>query len=214
MTTHAARSILLATRSADKVREIRDLLRTAPGVSLLSLRDAGIAPDPGEDDIECHPSFRQNALAKARHFAGLTGMTTLADDSGLCVHALGGMPGVHSRRFAAGSFRNADQDDANNRELLRRLLAVPDPQRTAHYLCAAALVRPGADTGTITAIGTCSGRITAQPIGDNGFGYDPLFLLPDLGLTFAQIPLQEKQRRSHRARAFRAMLAIAGSLTP
>jgi XTP/dITP diphosphohydrolase len=198
--------ILLATRSPDKVREIRDLLGTALGHDLKSLEEAGFLESADEDGIESFETFRENAIAKARFFARKSGIPALADDSGLCVHALHGAPGVRSRRFAPGTFRGLDQDRANNRELLRRLNGLPPGNRGAHYLCAAALVHP--DGHVITALATCSGRIAEEPAGDHGFGYDPLFLLPDIGLTFGQIPLAQKQSRSHRARAFRALRSM------
>jgi XTP/dITP diphosphohydrolase len=206
--TPRGETLLLATRSAHKVREIRDVLGSDLAARLQSLAEAGIEELDEEEAIEAFPTFRENALAKARYFARRTGRPTLADDSGLCVHALDGAPGVHSRRFAAGSFRGHAQDEANNHELLRRLRNVPPEQRTAHYLCAATLVHP--DGPEFTALGSCSGAIAAEPAGDGGFGFDPLFLLPDLGLTFGQVPAAEKQRRSHRARAFRALRSLIG----
>jgi XTP/dITP diphosphohydrolase len=197
--------MLLATRSQDKLREIRMILGRV-GDSLISLDDAGIAEDSAEDGIEAFETFRENALAKARHFAALTGLCTLADDSGLAVEALAGAPGVRSKRFSGADARGRELDDANNRELLRRLAAVPPPLRTAHYVCVAACVRP--DAPGIAVVGTCAGTILAEPHGDGGFGYDPLFFVPALNATFAQVPTPEKNRQSHRARAFRALATI------
>jgi XTP/dITP diphosphohydrolase len=197
---------MLATRSEDKANEIRAILAAHRRVVLVSLTEAGVMPDPDEEAIEAFGTFQENALAKARYFAARTGMTTIADDSGICVEALGGAPGVRSRRFAAGSSTGAAQDRANNSELLRRLEGVPHAGRKAHYTCAAALVAAG--KGPLLAVGTCAGVILAEPAGSGGFGYDPLFLLPELGVTFGQLPQDAKNRISHRARAFRALAAL------
>jgi XTP/dITP diphosphohydrolase len=193
--------IALATRSLPKAREIRMILPRS--VELLSLDDLAIPPDPAEDDLERFTTFRENALAKAHHFAALTGLPTLADDSGICVAALGGRPGVHSKRFAPPDAPGADRDDANNRHLLRLLDAVPHEERTARYLCAAALALPAGPS--CLALGACAGTILPAPRGTGGFGYDPYFFLPHLGATFAELPPDHKNRLSHRARACRAL---------
>jgi len=198
--------VLLATRSEDKAREIRAILGPAISTMILSLTEAGLPPAPEEDEIEAFATFQENALAKARYFARRAGMTTIADDSGIAVDALGGEPGVRSRRFAGSSLAGQLLDDANNAELIRRLATIPAAQRTARYVCAAALVSPTA--GCLVALGTCQGTILESPAGRGGFGYDPFFLIPELGLTFAELPPDEKNRRSHRARAFRGLAAL------
>ncbi len=207
----ADRALLLATRSPDKLREIRQIL--APeGLEIVSLSDMAIPPDPAEDAIEAFLTFRENALAKARHFAALTGRLTLADDSGLEVEALGGAPGVFTKRFSGrADLIGRELDAANNELLLQKLTGVPSDQRSARYVCAAAAARP--DGATLVGLGTTPGRIAQSPsAGSHGFGYDPLFFVPDLGATFADVPDHEKHRRSHRARAFRALAASIGSL--
>ncbi len=204
-------ALLLASRSPDKLREIRQIL--APqGLEIVSLGDLGVPPDPAEDAIEAFPTFRENALAKARHFAALTGRLTLADDSGLEVDALDSTPGVLTKRFSGRTdLSGRALDEANNALLLRRLAGIPAERRTARYVCAAAATRP--DGAFLVAIGTTPGRIAEAPSsGTHGFGYDPLFFVPDLAATFADVSDEEKHRRSHRARAFRALASSLASL--
>lgn len=195
---------LLATRSADKLREIREILAPV-GIELLSLADLAVPATPEEDTIEVFETFRENALAKARHFAALTGLPTLADDSGLEVAALDRAPGVYTKRFSGrADLAGKALDEANNQLLLERLASVPDERRTARYVCAAAVAHP--DGRTAAAIGTTAGRIARTPSqGTGGFGYDPLFYVPDLNATFADVSAEEKHARSHRSRAFRAL---------
>ena len=206
-----SRSLLLATRSADKAAEIRRIL--APlGLRIDTLADRGIDPDPAEDGIEIHPTFRDNALAKARYFARLLDTVALADDSGLRVDALGGEPGVHTKRFCGrDDLEGRDLDDANNALLLERLRDVSDERRDARYVCCAAVAWP--DGRTLAGLGTVGGRITREPAGSAGFGYDPLFFVPELGARFAEVEHGLKDAMSHRARAFRA-LATALLATP
>lgn len=197
--------LLLATRSNHKAGEIRQIL--GAGIELVSLDDAGIEMSPDEHNIEAFDTFRENALAKAVHFHERSGLPVIADDSGICADALGGRPGVRSRRFSGRTdLDGADLDLANNLALIQALADVNDADRSVHYVCAAALVR--ARTAAICTIGTVHGRLLAEPRGAGGFGYDPHFLLPALGLTFAEIGAPAKHRRSHRGIAFRA-LAIA-----
>ena len=211
MTVPRRTRFLVATRSAHKLAEIRAILGAA--AELVSLTDLHVPASLEEDDIEAFPTFRANALAKARFFASVTAMPTLADDSGIVVHALDGEPGVRSRRFSGrNDLTGTALDDANNTLLLDRLARVQDPQRTAHYVCAGALVLPSGRC--CTAIGTCAGRILRAPRGSGGFGYDPLFLLPDLGITFGELDQAEKDRRSHRARAFRALASVLRETSP
>jgi XTP/dITP diphosphohydrolase len=202
--------LLLATRSADKLREIRAILAGSAALRLVSLADLGIGESAEEEAIEAFDTFRENAQAKAAHFARLTGATTLADDSGLMVDALDGAPGVRSKRFSGAAAAGIELDRANNAELLRRLAGVPPERRAARYVCAAALATP--DGVNFTGMGTCSGLILEAPAGSGGFGYDPLFYLPELGATFAEVDAAEKHRRSHRARAFRALVAMLPDL--
>jgi XTP/dITP diphosphohydrolase len=200
--------LIVASRSRDKVREITGILTPLLHSAIATLDSAGIAEDEAEDAIEVHDTFLANAHAKAAYFIRMTGRATIADDSGISVDALDGAPGVRSRRFAARSgLTGIALDRANNERLLHELRHTPEAERTAHYTCAAVLHLP--DGRRFAAIGTCAGAILQQPRGHGGFGYDPLFLLPDLGLTFGEVSGEQKQRRSHRARAFRA---LAGSI--
>ena len=204
-------TILLATRSSHKAREIRQILGPAhPGLRLITLDDAGIPPSPEEDDIEAFLTFTENAIAKGRYFAERAGMLTLADDSGIRVDALDGRPGVFSKRFSGRSdLSGADLDRANNDAVLDALRATGSPPRDAHYVCAAALA--GTRGPALLAVGSSSGLLLEAPRGDGGFGYDPLFLVPALGLTFGQLPPEEKHARSHRGRAFRALASLTRS---
>lgn len=198
--------LLVATRSEDKLDEIRAIVGPVARLEMRTLRDLGIAASPEEDDLEIFPTFVENALAKARYFARLTGMPTLADDSGLLVDALDGGPGVRTKRFAldhgavpAGT-SGKTLDEANNRLLLQKL--GDTDQRGAHYMSAVALATPPRE---LTAVGTVRGDILRAPRGSGGFGYDPLFQLPELQKTFAELTLAEKNAHSHRARAMRAI---------
>ena len=199
--------LLVATRSRHKLAEIRALLSGVPGLELLDLDGAGVSEDPAEEPLEPFDSFEENARSKAAHFRRLTGLPTVADDSGIEVDVLGGAPGVRSRRFAPlpeGTGRE-EQDRANNELLLDRIVLVDPARRTARYVCVAALDE---GEGRVTTFrGTADGRIVDAPRGSGGFGYDPLFLDPELGRTFAEISPAEKDARSHRGQAFRALAA-------
>ncbi|MFQ5888828.1 MAG: non-canonical purine NTP pyrophosphatase [Gemmatimonadota bacterium] len=198
------RRILVATRSADKLNELRGLLG-GKGLALVSLTDIGVRPGAEEASIEVFDSFAENARAKARHFHARTGLPTLADDSGLCVAALRGAPGVRSRRFAPDEWsERLGRDAANNAYLLERLEGVPADRRAAHYRCALVLVD---GSRTAVAEGVVHGRIAEEPRGEGGFGYDPLFVVPEYGKTFGELPPEVKARLSHRARAARALRA-------
>ena len=187
------RRIVLASSNAGKLREFRALLAELD-FAVIAQRELGI-----EAAEEPHLTFVENALAKARHAAVRSGLAALADDSGLCVDALQGAPGVHSARFSGPS---AD-DDSNNAELLRRLQGQAD--RRAHYTCVLVAVASADDPEPLIAEARWSGEILAQPRGEGGFGYDPLFLLPHLGRTAAELPPDEKNQLSHRGQAMREL---------
>jgi XTP/dITP diphosphohydrolase len=193
--------ILLATRNGGKVREVREILGDL-GVEIVSLLDVSGAPDVVEDGA----TFRENALKKARALAGWSGRVTLADDSGLEVDSLGGRPGVRSARFAGEGVG----DEANNRKLLAELQSVPPEERSARFRCVMALAFP--DGREWVTEGSCEGVIVSALRGTQGFGYDPLFLVPSLEKTFGELTLQEKNRVSHRARALHEMKAVLRSV--
>jgi len=199
--------LLLATRSADKAREIREILQEAgAAVELQSLDEAHVHWASEEERLERFDSFEANARAKAEYFAKLTGLPTVADDSGLEVLSLGGAPGVRSHRFSpdAGRLTGKALDEANNAELLRRLLGADEKRRRACYVCVALLLRrPGAPAEAFT--GRCWGRVLEEPRGTGGFGYDPLFLHEGTGKVFGEIAAEEKHAVSHRGDAFRQL---------
>ncbi len=187
--------LLLATHNAGKLRELQALTAETTLVCHSLAEFPGAAPA-----VETGATFAENARAKALHYADQTGMFTLADDSGLAVDALRGAPGVHSARYAG-----VQGDDAgNNRKLLAALAGRPNAERVAHFRCAMAFARPGAVL--LEAEGSVTGQILESPRGSNGFGYDPLFLLPDLGRTMAELPDAQKNTLSHRGQALRAIL--------
>ncbi len=188
--------VVVATRNRGKLRELVPLLSEAGlGLELLTIDELAPEAELREDG----DTFEANAFAKAEQAAAATGLPALADDSGLEVDALAGAPGVYSARYAGPG-----ADDArNNAKLLQALRDVPLP-RTARYRCVAAYVDP-ARGQRIARAGSCEGEILAAPRGDGGFGYDPLFLVPGLGRTMAEVPLDQKNRLSHRAAAFRAL---------
>lgn len=196
--------VLVATRSPHKLVEIRELLGDL-SVAFVSLEEAGVPETPEEADerIEVHDTFAANALAKARHFHGRTGLPTVADDSGLCVDALDGGPGVRTKRFAPdAAARRLGRDEANNRQLLEVLEGIPDGNRGAHFHCSAAVVAGGE---SFTVEGKVHGRIAREPRGEGGFGYDPLFVPEGRDRTFGELGPEVKESISHRAEAFRAL---------
>lgn len=199
------RTLLLATRSDHKAVEIRRILSGAiGGIAVETLADRGIEPREEEEGIEVFETFRENALAKARYFARRAGVPTMADDSGLRVDALGGQPGVRTKRFSGRTdLEGQPLDDANNRLLLEKLEGVADEGRGARYVCCAAVAWP--DGRSLATLGTVSGRIARDLRGEGGFGYDPLFHVPALDARFAEVPPEAKDAMSHRARAFRAL---------
>jgi len=188
--------LVVATRNAGKLKEIRRLLEGV-GIQARGVGEFAAIPDVEEDG----DTFAANALKKAQTVARLTGLACLADDSGLVVDALGGRPGVHSARYAGPG---AD-DAANNRKLLAELAGVAEAERGAAFCCVMALCLPGAEPRLFE--GRVAGRILADARGVDGFGYDPLFLVPEFGKTMAELPLDLKNRISHRGQALRQLLA-------
>jgi len=184
------RKLLLATNNKGKLREYLALFKGLP-LSLVTLAEQGITVEVEET----HPSLEGNAVAKATEYAALSGLATLADDSGLEVDALGGEPGPLSRRYAG--------EDASDRERIDYILAkigdVPWEQRGARFRCVIAIATPSGKIETCQ--GECEGFITFEPRGEGGFGYDPVFYLPELDKRMAELSLEEKNKISHRARA-------------
>jgi XTP/dITP diphosphohydrolase len=190
------KSIVLASGNPGKKKEIEELL--APfGTRVVTQAELGIT----EAD-EPYDSFRENALAKARHVCFATRLPALADDSGLCVEALGGAPGVQSARYA-GEPRS---DARNNEKLLLELKERGD--RRAYYVCVLVLMRGPGDAQPLVAEAQWHGEIAREARGQNGFGYDPYFYLPELGKTAAELPPDEKNRLSHRGQALQKLLAL------
>jgi XTP/dITP diphosphohydrolase len=185
------REVVLATRNRHKVEELAALLGDM-GITIRTLDEFPDAPDVVEDGDTCEA----NAIKKARAIAEFTGLPAVADDTGLEVDALGGRPGVHAARYAG---EDATYED-NCQKLLRELRGVPREQRTARFLTVAAIALPLG--GVRVAQGTLDGVIAEEASGTLGFGYDPVFLVPELGKTLAQLPADQKNRISHRAKAF------------
>jgi XTP/dITP diphosphohydrolase len=193
--------LLLATRNAGKLRELRDLLRDLP-LETVSLQEVGIDADVPETG----QSFAENAIRKAQGYCRRSGLTTLADDSGLEVDALDGEPGVQSARWAGPTASDGERIAL----LLERLRGVPTARRTARFRCVAAIATP--DGRLFTAEGMVPGIIAKEPRGEHGFGYDPIFFLPELGVTMAELDAVAKNRLSHRARAVQAARPILAAL--
>ncbi len=194
--------MLVATRSEGKLRELRPLF-ASHGISVVDLTHAGIVETSAEDALEVYATFEENALAKARYFARLSGRPTVADDSGVAVDALGGRPGVLSKRWSGRTDLHGQAlDDENNRLLLETLRDAPD--RRAHYVCAAAFVDSERE---LVCRGEVHGSILEVAAGSGGFGYDPYFFADELGKTFGEAAREEKERVSHRGRAFRELIA-------
>jgi len=192
------KKLVIASGNAGKLREIQAIL--APlGCEVLAQTGLGIA-----DAEEPHYTFIENALAKARHAAGHSGLPALADDSGVCAVALGGEPGVHSARYAGDSGEREQRDARNNDKLIAALASFPD--RRAYYYCAMVLVRHAADPQPLIGEGCWWGEISAEARGRNGFGYDPHFFLPELGKTAAELDPEQKNRLSHRGQALRQLV--------
>lgn len=193
--------LVVATRNAGKLKEIRRLLESH-GVNALGLDNFPDAPEVEEDG----DTFAANALKKAETIARVTGLPCLADDSGLVVAALQGRPGVHSARFAGAGA----SDRSNNRKLLDEMVLVPEKQRQAAFCCVMALCLPGAPTRLFE--GKVEGLVLQQEQGDGGFGYDPLFWLPEFDCTMAELSLDIKNRISHRGQALHQVIEYLTSL--
>ena len=196
------KKLVLASSNPGKIREFAEMLAplelTVEPQSRFGIQEAE----------EPHQTFLENALAKARHAARHSRLPSLADDSGICVNALGGEPGVHSARFASEGVpvRNREEQDRRNNEKLIRLLREKEDRR-AHYYCVIVLVRNSQDPEPLIAEGTWQGRLIDEPRGENGFGYDPHFLVPDLGRTAAELEPELKNLMSHRGKALRRLIA-------
>lgn len=201
-----APTLVMATRNAGKVRELRDLLQGL-GVEFLSLADFPELPEIPEEGA----TFAENAATKAREVARLTRLPALADDSGLEVAALGGRPGVYSARYAQDRTQpQAPTDPDNWGKLLEEMAGVPWEQRQARFVCAIVLALT--DGRVFTARGECGGYIALEPKGEHGFGYDPVFWVPDYGRTMAELGPEIKNRISHRAKALDALREILKSV--
>jgi len=193
--------LLMASRNKGKLLELRKLLEEIP-VDILTAADFPWLPEVAEDG----QTFQENAARKAQETARGSGILTIADDSGLEVDALGGQPGIHSARFAG---EPAD-DTRNNRKLLELLRDVPPSQRTARFICTIAVATPAGEL--YFARGACEGIILEEPRGSGGFGYDPLFYIPYLQKTFAELSVEEKNPVSHRGRALQQAVTIIRQL--
>ena len=181
--------IIAATKNKNKLREFGEILN---GFEIISQEDAGIDIDVEETGT----TFEENSMLKAKAIFDATGIAAIADDSGLCVDALGGEPGVYSARYGGEGY----DDSGRVQLLLKNMQNVPDDKRTARFVCAITLV--GAD-GVITARGECEGKIDYEPKGENGFGYDPVFFVEKYGKTMAEVSPEEKNAISHRGKALK-----------
>lgn len=200
------KDLLLATRSAGKSRELRPILERA-GFTVVDLEAFGLPEEEEERELESFATYEENALAKARYFYEISGgVATIADDSGLEVEQLGGAPGVRSRRYSGrDDLSGAELDAANNAKLLSELDGSAD--RRARFVCVAALVAHDMEESRR---GETEGRIIVEPRGSGGFGYDRYFESSELGRTFAEATVSEKEAVSHRGRALRALLSALG----
>lgn len=191
-------NIVAATGNRNKIAEINEKLSGVDDINILPLSDFGINPDIEENA----DSFRGNALIKAREVCRLTGNVSMADDSGLVVDALGGEPGVYSARYGGPGL----DDRGRYMLLLERMKNIPEGSRSARFVCSIALVFP--DGREFVTESTCEGMITERPEGGMGFGYDPVFLVPEKGKTMAMLSMEEKNMISHRGRALEKMAEI------
>ncbi len=187
--------LIIATGNEDKVREIDEILE-GTGFEAISMKQAGFNPDIVEDGT----TFEENALKKAMAVHELSGEYVMADDSGLCIDALDGAPGIYSARFCGEDSTYEEKF----RKIFEMLADVPEDKRTAQFVCAIAVVKP--DGTSFTVRGECRGVLHEKPMGENGFGYDPIFYVPEFGMTTAQMDPEVKNSISHRGRALRAMV--------
>ena len=181
--------IIAATKNKNKIKEFGDILK---GFEIISQEEAGVDIDVEETGT----TFEENSLLKAMAIYKATGIPAIADDSGLEVDALGGEPGIYSARYGGEGLDDKDRVNL----LLKNMQNIPDENRTARFVCAITYVD---ENGTVTAKGTCEGRITHAPAGENGFGYDPVFFVQEFGKTTAEISAEEKNSISHRGKALR-----------
>lgn len=195
------KEVIIATKNKGKAKEFEALF-SAKGVKVQTLLDFPEAPDVEETGT----TFRENAKLKAEEICRQLNTMVIADDSGLCIDALNGEPGVYSARYAG----NEKDDEANMTKVLEKMKGVPLPERTAHFHCTLAVAIPGQDT--IVVEGRCTGMITEEKQGDKGFGYDPIFYVPALQKTMAQLEKEEKNKISHRADALKKLSPIIEKL--
>ncbi len=188
--------IILATGNAGKVHELQRLL-AASGLTVAPQSDHRVP-----EAIEDGPGFIENALIKARNASGHTGLPAIADDSGIAVDALDGAPGIHSARYAG----EHASDEKNLRQLLSNMENIAEENRTAHFICLMVYVRHAQDPTPIICQGEWRGRLLREPVGDHGFGYDPIFYVPEKGCTSAQLDSDEKNAISHRGKALRCLV--------
>ena len=186
---------IVATHNQDKLKEIKEILQDFP-FEVSDLSSLGYH----EEIVEDGKTFAENALLKATYYMKATGLPCLADDSGIAADALGGRPGVYSARYAG---LDCD-DEANNQKLIADLAAFPPEQWTVHYICSLVLIWP--DGRIVTAEGSCDGVLRDFYAGDNGFGYDPLFYVPEKGKTMAEMTMEEKNAISHRGKALKKLV--------
>ncbi len=186
--------LVLASNNAHKLEELRAILQTL-GMEVISQREAGVFVEPVEDGT----SFEENSYIKAKTVLDACGYATIADDSGLMVDCLNGEPGIHSARYGGESCKT---DRERLEYLLSRMEQVPEEKRNAKFVSVITMLTP--EGKKIVARGECPGRILKTPQGENGFGYDPVFFVPETGCTFAQLSAQQKNAISHRARALKA----------
>lgn len=189
--------VVLASGNRKKLAEMQDILRPL-GMEVVPQSEFDV-PEAEETGL----TFVENAILKARNAARHTGLPAIADDSGIAVDALNGAPGIYSARFAGVDATDAD----NNRLLMEKLADVPEARRTARYHCLIVMMQHGEDPVPVICQGSWEGRVLAEPRGDGGFGYDPYFLVPELGQTAAELEPEHKNRISHRGRALAQLMA-------
>ncbi len=191
--------LVIATGNQDKVKEINEIL-SGTDFTAISMKEAGVNPDIIEDG----DTFEENALIKAKAVYDLLGGYVMADDSGLCIDYLDGAPGVYSARFCG---ENSSYEE-KFKKINEMLDGAKDEERTAKFVCAIAVVRP--DGTNFVVRGEICGLLLKEPVGENGFGYDPIFYVPEFGMTTAQMPLEQKNSISHRGQALKKMVAKLG----